>query len=368
MNLPNYSGGSIVNLMSSIGSACGARLPYGPLKALPPSAIKNKSIVLIVFDGLGHEFLKAHGGKLWKMCSGRMTSVFPSTTAAAITTFHTGLAPAEHGLTGWFMHVKELGLVAVPLSAKARAGGDIKTDTLLTEKPFFDRLKVRSFVVMPADICHTAYNQVYSGRAERLCYRSLGGFVRQIRTAVMQPGAKYVYAYWPLIDNYCHHFGTRSRKTLSHLREIERMLPQLSGLDDTTVIITADHGLMDEHHPIDIEDHPDFKGTLSLPLCGDSRARYCYVHPSGERAFKDYVKRKFSRACKLYRSDEILPWLGTNRQHPMLRERIGDYVLVMNDGYSMRDCIEGEHHHKHKASHGGLSKEEMYVPLIVVLG
>ena len=40
---------------------------------------------------------------------GSMTSVFPATTASAITTFATGLAPQQHAFTGWFMFLKEIG-------------------------------------------------------------------------------------------------------------------------------------------------------------------------------------------------------------------------------------------------------------------
>jgi hypothetical protein len=49
-----------------------------------------------------------------------MTSVFPSTTASAITAFMTGLAPAQHGLTGWHMHLDEIDqtLAILPLTPR----------------------------------------------------------------------------------------------------------------------------------------------------------------------------------------------------------------------------------------------------------
>ena len=43
---PDYKGGSIVNLMSSIARARGGKTPYTPLKLLPPKEIKDyKNIV-----------------------------------------------------------------------------------------------------------------------------------------------------------------------------------------------------------------------------------------------------------------------------------------------------------------------------------
>ena len=43
------------------------------------------------------------------------TAANPPTTSAAITTFATGLAPQQHAVTGWFMHLKELGAVSTIL-------------------------------------------------------------------------------------------------------------------------------------------------------------------------------------------------------------------------------------------------------------
>jgi hypothetical protein len=110
--LPDYGGGSLVNLMSSISTALGGGSPYPPLAALPPASLAGaRHLVLLVVDGLGHDFLSGRDGALRRHLRGPLTSVFPSTTASAIPTFLTGLAPQQHGLTGWNMYFREIGAV-----------------------------------------------------------------------------------------------------------------------------------------------------------------------------------------------------------------------------------------------------------------
>src|SRR3989344_5694865 len=126
MPLPNYNDGSIINLMSSVGSALGKKSNYKPLKLLPSSTLKkSKNIVIMLLDGLGYEFLRKYGkGSVFnRHLKGKMTSVFPSATSAAIPVFFTGLSPQEHGIPGWYAFLKELGTVAIPLKYIPRGGG-----------------------------------------------------------------------------------------------------------------------------------------------------------------------------------------------------------------------------------------------------
>jgi predicted AlkP superfamily pyrophosphatase or phosphodiesterase len=111
--LPDYAGGSIVNLMQSIATACGGKYRQYPQLATATAAslARARHIVLLLIDGLGLRTLARHAAvspHLQRHLLGSMTSVFPSTTASAITTVMTGLAPAQHGLTGWHMHMDEI--------------------------------------------------------------------------------------------------------------------------------------------------------------------------------------------------------------------------------------------------------------------
>ena len=110
---PDYAGGSLVNLIASIVAARGGRALHSPLKNLRHETLREaRNLVLLVIDGLGDNYLmrRGAGGALARRRRASMTSVFPSTTASAITTSYTGCTPLEHGLTGWFTYFGEAGV------------------------------------------------------------------------------------------------------------------------------------------------------------------------------------------------------------------------------------------------------------------
>src|SRR6478752_1154656 len=124
---PDYRGGGLLNLIASCAQSRGGASHHPALTALPPSELAGaRNVLLLLIDGLGYNYLanRGAGSALASRLKSRMTSVFPSTTASAITTTFTGLAPAEHGLTGWYTWFPEAGTIAAALPFKPRGAGD----------------------------------------------------------------------------------------------------------------------------------------------------------------------------------------------------------------------------------------------------
>ena len=117
MILPDYDGGGIVNLIASIEIGLGgASQGYPPLREpLAGDLAAAEKVVLLVIDGLGYDYLNRTGGALREYLQGSLTSVCPATTASAVTTLLTGVAPQQHGFTGWFSWFREIGSVLAVL-------------------------------------------------------------------------------------------------------------------------------------------------------------------------------------------------------------------------------------------------------------
>jgi len=379
---PDYQGSSIVNLMSSIMAAYGYDSEYyPPLTSLPPALLQEaKNVVLLVIDGLGYDYLLQQGSStLQRYLQNSITSVAPPTTATAITTFLTGLAPQQHGLTGWYTYFREMGSVLAVLPFKTRGSSiplgtaGISAEVFFGHVPVFNHLAVRSYSVSPEWIAESDFNRSHLGCAEVIPYRNvIDCFTAIAQLTRAHHERKYIYAYWPGFDSLAHEHGVGSQLTRNHLIELDNciagLLGDLAGTD-TLVIITADHGFVDvpPENVIRLESHPELKDCLSAPLCGEQRFAYAYVRTEKHQEFEQYVNTHLDSAIELYTSEELRHrnLYGLGPSHPELATRTGDYTLVMQHGYAIKDQIPGEGPFTMLGYHGGLSAEEMNVPLIV---
>ena len=385
MYLPNYHDGSIVNLMQSILTglgASGAGGVHGHLAALGPEEIAGaRHVVLLVIDGLGETQLESGPAPaLRASLRGTMTSVFPSTTASAVTTFLTGLAPVEHAVTGWFTWLRELGAIIAPLPFTTRAGrtdltalGVVPAD-LFIGPSVFERVRADCHSVQPAHLIDSAYSRAHTRGAEPRGFKRLDELVDAIVDIVR--GARrrtYVSAYWPVLDTLSHKLGASSSRTRRHLAAIdtrfERLRAALAG-SGALLVVTADHGFIDirPESRLDAGTVPGLAPMLARPLCGEPRVAYCYVRDDPRADFARRAGEGLSGAARVVESASMIEagWFGLADPHPRLRERVGNYALVMQEDYAIRDRIEGEKPFRHIGVHGGVSREEMRVPLVVV--
>ena len=373
MVFPDYKN-SVVNVSSSVIAALGGRVKYRPLKKLA-FLKESQKIVLLVIDGLGYEFLKKYGqgSFLWKNCADKITSVFPTTTASAETSLETGVAPQQHAIIGFTMLLKELGVVSKILLFNVRGGGSlmemgVNRSDIYTEKVIMEKISVPSVMVMP----RITAARFGSSRWAAI-FDDLAGMVNQVKKAVLTIDNRFVYSYWIDLDKMCHKYGSASAEAKNHFIEIDRAIEDLAGFlkkQNAVLLVTADHGLCDvpDKNRIILQDYPDVYDCLVLPLCGDSRASSCYVRPERVKEFKRLVEKQLGFCCTLHKGSDFIKKgvFGLGVANPRLHERVGDYILAAKEGYTIRDLLFSEAKSKMKGHHGGLSQEEMYVPLIII--
>ena len=94
---PDYKN-SILNLISSILKYYNVDTKYNGINELDSGLEKKyKNVVLIILDGLGDKILSniSPNGFFIQNRKRKITSVFPSTTVAAMTTYYSGKPPIE---------------------------------------------------------------------------------------------------------------------------------------------------------------------------------------------------------------------------------------------------------------------------------
>jgi len=379
---PDYDGGSTINLMSSIAKAFGGNTGHKELKILKSDELKSGNVVLFLIDGFGYEFLKKFGKDtiFERNLRGKMTTVFPSSTSAAITAINTGLTPQEHGMTGWHMHLKELGTQIIPLPFIYRLNRsslseayDIKK--LFRLRPFYNLIrKGKAYNVMPEAIAGSDFTLAISGKSKRLSYGSLDDCLRKVKKIAKLNGKrKFIFVYYPIHDDMSHDLGVHSKQVKKHFNNLAKKFEAFSDSlkkFNTKIIVAADHGEVDIKDPIYLDDHPKLRDMLVMPLCGEIRFAYAYVKSGKSKDFEKYVRTKFKKYCKLYKSEELIKKgvFGKFKIHDRFRDRIGDYVLIARRNYGIIDKLANNKDRKrHNVSdHGGLTKEELFVPLIFI--
>jgi hypothetical protein len=384
MQRPDYEGFGIANLMGSFIGALGRAGEQSVL--LPCTAVSSvqlaeaRHVVLLVIDGLGRAQLKQHApnGCMAKARVADLTSVFPSTTASAISTYMTGDAPVTHGMTGWHIWYKELGVIGAPLPFRIR-GSDVglermglSANALFATRSLADRLSRRSVLVHPEHLCGTTYTNAHSAGAEIRPYDSLPDLVDAICTLAGEDEPSYCYAYWPELDTLSHVFGSHSDKAGAHLLELDAAVAQcaerLRGTG-TVLLVCADHGFVDTRHDtrLELADYPELQRTLSLPLCGEPRMAYCYVRAGAQAEFASIAAEQLGHAADILSTEEVLAsgWLGPGARHEYVHERLGTHVLAMKEQYCLTDRVAGETRaFRQIGVHGGMSDAELRVPLM----
>ncbi|ATE59831.1 alkaline phosphatase family protein [Thauera sinica] len=355
---------------------------HDPGAAWPQAGIEadeRRVVVLLIVDGLGDGFLARHGAgsALLAHRVRRMSSVFPSTTASAVTLLHTGLSPAEHGLTGWFIHDRRFGGVIAPLPLTRRGNGPIEAvrlaPRLFPYSSMFRGARRPVTVLSPEDIAFSRFSLHHSRGARVRPYKGLDQLAAAIveEAAALRGKGGLVHAYYPVFDAISHAYGAGSPQALSVFGRIEArfgfLLQAMRG-SGAVLLATADHGFIDapEDKIVAIAPGSEVARMLAAPLFGERRTAFCALREGAEDEFDAWAAAELRGRAVVLAAGELLAsgLLGPGKPNARLRERVGHRALLMERGWTLVDTVEGEKPHAMIGVHGGLSADEMWVPLI----
>ncbi|MBS3123186.1 alkaline phosphatase family protein [Candidatus Woesearchaeota archaeon] len=377
---PEYYANNTVNLMSSIIKGLGGKNSHHSLTSLSTEELASyQNVVLMVIDAMGKDSMVRLGENSFfnKHRLQVLQSVFPSTTIAAVSTFLTGLTPQEHGYVAWYMKLKEFGKVCALLPFYDRNHKHLKgIHKIKVQKSIFAKIKVEGHTILKKNLKKSPYNNHwFSGKNTFWGYTNLKSFSSKIRQAVVSSkNKKYIYAYWPGFDDFSHEYGKTSVHTLRHLCEVERVISDLSLKlkgSNSLILITADHGqiVTTKEKTIILEEHAKLKECLSERMAGEPRAVFFEVKTEKRQQFEHYMKHNLGYAGDLFKSKDLadLGYFGLGKEHLNFRDRIGEYIFLMKENYAFREFKVTKDSPLSIGHHGGLSQEEMLVPLVKVV-
>lgn len=364
--LPDYGPNSLYGLIRAI-AARNARPPDGRVE------------LLWLIDGLGDALLQrlGRGGALFAARFRRMRTVFPSTTASVITTLHSTLTPAEHALTGWFVHERRAGGIVAPLPLRRRADGCLRPAQMraLLDYPAGYREARRPVeCVQPAWIAGSPYSRHHTCGARLHSYRRLSellALLPQRVAALARRGGGYLLLYTPELDARVHMAGPRAASVAELFAQFDALFAglceRLAGWP-VDLRVSADHGLIEAAplRRIFLPATASYR-LLERPLYGEARAAFCLVRPGQAERFEASIRRLLGDRGVVLPVAELIEgglFGPRHRIHRHLVERLGSHALLMSPGWQVVDRLPSEKRPRLRGVHGGLSADEMWVPLI----
>jgi hypothetical protein len=341
--------------------------------------------VYLLVDGLGsaqvdHHLAEGRGEAFFAREERHaLTTVFPSTTSAAVTTFTTGTTPSEHGIVGWHVQLPDLGGVATVLLGTTRTEAPMMPEGFDWRGYYripshVESAPCRKVMLSYGNIASRPFNRALTRWDATMKYRSLTGLAARIAEMTAHREPSLGYAYWPRFDALSHEHGDTSTQAGKHFRYLDRSLAQLREQlrgTGTVLCVSADHGfdsVTPEGGYIDLFSLQGFRDCLATAPAGDPRQVQCFVRPDRVDEFRAFVSSELGHACACMTGEQLLDSgaLGPGAEHPELRRRVGDFVLLARPGWALAWDAPGLPVYRKVGNHGGMSEREMWVPLYIV--
>ncbi|MEM3712694.1 MAG: alkaline phosphatase family protein, partial [Thermoproteota archaeon] len=320
-------------------------------------------------------------------CFRVITSVFPSTTSTALTSFNTGLTPQEHGIVAYVLFMKELSSMVnmislSPVNDERRNRIfelGMSPERLLGAKVLTQRLReagLTSKTLIRYGIRNSGLSTILYRDSEIVPALTTVDFATNLAKLVNDRKTDFVMAYWDGFDAQSHHYGPFSQEaelellnTFTLLKTAVDRVPSKIA-EKTLLLITSDHGQskVSDDKAVRLEDLKRLTNCLVMPPAGESRAAYLYVKDKTTRLEK--FSHKSIGEIVLFDSLKLLKKgvFGLGEANPCTPDRIGDYVALSRGEerlifhYDLKERTEPEF--VKAGAHGSLTLDELLIPLI----
>jgi predicted AlkP superfamily pyrophosphatase or phosphodiesterase len=412
---PDFAGRGLANIAPTVlrllAPSAAIELPPLDSSVLPQSMTDDvNAVVLIVADGLGHLQLQREVelgnapnlGRLLERADGDnrvsyspITSVFPTTTVAALGSINSGVAPTAHGLLSYTLYLPEFNTLAEMIrwgpvgrrTSFSDAEFGVAPESFFWADTVYAQLQSggvsRTFAVNPNYFAGTALTRMLHQGATYGGYISTSSLEPIVSRLVAEStDTTYIYAYWPTVDTIAHIVGPLTPEHGSEVAAFDLQIGRLvgslekAGRGDTLVLLTADHGHVDTAPELEVKfaDHPQLLSMLRVLPAGERRAVYLHPRPGSTEAVMQYARERLAETGTAILRDEAvaLGLFGPGELPERAAERIGEVLLFPKRNLQFVTAVEWidptppPRAPAFKGLHGGLREDEALVPLLAL--
>lgn len=389
---PRYDSGGFAGLPAAIQSLFRGEKPY------PQFAGDYDNVILCFIDGFGWRHVEKFGAHSFldrfsrSGSAVKLTSQFPSTTSGHTTCIHTGLNVGQSGVFEWNYYEPLLDAMIVPLlfSFSGTSERDqlkktaIDPSRIYPTNTLYQKLKaqgVTSTIFQHREYTPSTYsNIVFNGAAAR-GFKSLPETVINLSLALNDAkGKNYFFLYYDRIDSVSHDYGPDSIQVEAevemflHVME-KQFISRPFAKGRTLFLLTADHGQSEIDPATTIYLNRAFpgiekyiktnqKGDLLVPG-GSCRDLFLYIKAEMLDEAQQLLAKGLKGKADVIKTEDLIAqgYFGPEISSSF-RGRVGNLVVLAYRYESVWWYEQGKFEQNYYGHHGGLTPQEMEIPLL----
>lgn len=388
--LPDYDKFCVKNISSVIGDAFSVNslVSFKFPKEYLDDLDGISKVILIVIDGLGYNRLLSHIEKFEGTFSNLaekgvlkpITSTFPATTSTSLTSMFTALPPSDHGIIGYLMYLRNYGLILDTLNMQPVYGwaSDAKfteefTPKIMTWRSSLKESGIKVLTATRSIHLESGLSRILHRGQEMIPYILASDMLTSCRKALEESGPTLIVMYYSGLDALEHLYGPNSEEATLEIQSLEyfikiALFDKLTKIvrKETMLLLTADHGQSETSEVYFLKDIPDIRDHLVIPPVGDSRATFLFPKNDEGDQLREAFEKKI-KGFKLVYSKELIKRgaFGSTGNQSKLQEKVGNTVaLGIGNKAILYPYSEKDREKSKRGSHGGMSANEMIVPLL----
>jgi predicted AlkP superfamily pyrophosphatase or phosphodiesterase len=392
---PDYDSGGFAGLPRAVQSFLGGKRFPLPLNGFQA---EYENVILCFIDGFGwrhfekfgsHPFLDRftrHGAAV------KLTSQFPSTTSGHVTCIHSGLNVGQSGIFEWNYYEPLLDAMIVPLLFSFSGTGErdqlkatgIDPKRLYPTHTLYQDLKqlgVSATIFQHREYTPSTYSNILFKGANARGFKTLPETLLNLRSTLESAkGKNYFFLYYDKIDTISHDYGPASVHVEAEadmfLHCMESFMAKTKK-GKTLFLLTADHGQSEVDPATTLylnKAFPGFerfirtnqKGQLLVPG-GSCRDLFLYIKDElldeAQQLLADGLAGK---ADVVKTADLIAQGYFGPEISDAFRAHVGNLVVLSYRYESVWWYEKGKFEQKYYGHHGGLTPQEMEIPLLAM--
>jgi len=380
-----------------------------PLEAFGNLPTHYDKVIFFFVDAFGWRFFERYAEKydflktvLQQGVVSKLTSQFPSTTAAHVTSIHTGLPVGQSGVYEWNYYEPLVDALISPLLFSYVNYADnekLKRDTVKSasipatsffpQQTLYNRLKaqgIASHILQHQNYTPSTYSDIVFQGARTHAYQTIEQalfYLAELVTVENTPSS-YYFLYFDRIDSACHHSGPFSKEFEQEVDAFSRAMHELfykniqGKAQKTLLIMTADHGqievnprttyYLDRKLPeLQLYLKTNRQGQLLVPA-GSARDMFLYVKDEYIDEAITLLRQKLEGRAEVYATQDLLAqhFFGQGEPSATFLARLGNVVILPYKNETVWWSQAGKYAMHFLGHHGGLTREEMEIPLLLL--